>query len=172
MMFAVAKDVTRPFVVDTTGVSVKAIGTSFAVRRDDACVEILVTEGMVEVTRAGVSYDSAPRRIAAHQRLIVGKAGPARIETIPPDKAERLLAWRAGVVAFDGEPLSNAIAEINRYNRRQIILDDQQLAARPLVGIFRTTDVQSFVSAVASAFGADVEMQGDTIRLKRRSAAR
>lgn len=169
-MFDVAKDVTRPFVVEVADVSVKAIGTSFSIRRGDGRVEVLVTEGMVEVTRTGASGNSASQRIAAHQRLVVSKAGAAGVETLPPEKAERLLAWRAGVVAFDGEPLSDAIAEVNRYNRRQIVLDDPLLASRPIVGIFRTTDVESFVSAVAPAFGADVEVQGDTIRLKRRPA--
>ena len=166
-MFDVAKDVTRPFIVEVAEVSVKAIGTSFSIRRDGGDVEVLVTQGMVEVTRPGISDNSASRRIAARERLIVTKAG-ASIETLPPEKEERLLAWRAGVVSFDGEPLSDAIAEINRYNRRHIILDDPLLASRPIVGIFRTTDVESFVSAVAPAFGADVQVQGDTIRLKRK----
>lgn len=167
MMFEVVKDLTRPFVVNTDALSVKAIGTAFSVRRGNDDVEVLVTEGLVEVRRLGDSDPISPRRVAAHQRLIVSKAGPDRVEPISPDKSERVLAWRAGVVAFDGEPLGEAIAELNRYNRLKIVLDDRQLAARPIVGIFRTTDVETFISAVAPAFGADVERQGDLIRLVR-----
>lgn len=166
-MFDVAKDLARPFIVEVSEVSVKAIGTSFSIRRDARDVEVLVTQGIVEVTRPGVSDNSPSWRITDHERLVVSKAS-ASVETLAPGKEERLLAWRAGVVSFDGEPLGDAIAEINRYNRRHIILDDPLLASRPIVGIFRTTDVESFVSAVAPAFGADVEVQGDTIRLKRK----
>ncbi len=48
--FAVAHDTARPFIVTAAGVSVRAVGTAFSVRVGAAGVEVLVTEGKVEVT--------------------------------------------------------------------------------------------------------------------------
>lgn len=49
--FAVAKMPGRPFVVDAQGVDVRAVGTAFNLRLDSAAVEVLVTEGRVQVDR-------------------------------------------------------------------------------------------------------------------------
>ncbi|MBI4625051.1 MAG: FecR domain-containing protein [Verrucomicrobia bacterium] len=47
--FTVAKNSARPFVVETGGVAIRAVGTAFNVRLDVAAVEVLVTEGKVAV---------------------------------------------------------------------------------------------------------------------------
>ncbi len=54
------------------------------------------------------------------------------------------LAWREGAIVFDGEPLSEAIAEIERYTDARIIITDAHTAALPVGGRFRTDDMQGF----------------------------
>ena len=49
--FNVAKNRTRPFLVEVGGVAVRAVGTAFNVRLDDGDLEVLVTEGKVQVER-------------------------------------------------------------------------------------------------------------------------
>ena len=57
--FKVAKNSARPFVVETGGVAVRAVGTAFSVRLDAASVEVLVTEGKVTVDRLGSAASNA-----------------------------------------------------------------------------------------------------------------
>lgn len=57
--FTVAKNSARPFVVETGGVTVRAVGTAFSVRLDAASVEVLVTEGEVTVDKLGVATPDA-----------------------------------------------------------------------------------------------------------------
>lgn len=61
--FAVTKNHGRPFIVETNGVMVRAIGTAFNVRLGAMAVEILVTEGKVYVAGAdeasgGLSHEA------------------------------------------------------------------------------------------------------------------
>lgn len=49
-LFHVAKDASRPFIVSAGSISVRAVGTAFAVRLDPAAVDVLVTQGRVSVT--------------------------------------------------------------------------------------------------------------------------
>jgi transmembrane sensor len=49
--FSVAKNPARPFVVETGGVEVRAVGTAFSVRLGMEQVEVLVTEGRVAVEK-------------------------------------------------------------------------------------------------------------------------
>jgi transmembrane sensor len=167
-LFEVRKDKARPFIVRTDGLSVRAVGTAFAVRIADERVAVTVTEGVVEVARAV----DAPQRVAANHRAVVKSAAPVAIEPIAPAIANRQLAWRDGMVAFDGELLGEAVAEINRHSRRPIVIDDPALGAMQIVGIFRVGDVEGFANAAATALGAEVQTDGDVIHLTRMGESR
>src|SRR5262249_28532728 len=56
--------------------------------------------------------------------------------------------------------------EINRHNRRQIIIADPALATRPIVGVFRATDTEGFAAAAAAALDARMIANRDVIRLE------
>ena len=61
------------------------------------------------------------------------------------------LAWREGAIIFDGEPLSEAIAEIERYTDARIIVSDPEDRSLRVGGRFRTDDVQEFLDGLQTA---------------------
>jgi transmembrane sensor len=105
--------------------------------------------------------------VGANHRAVVKSATPVAIEPIAPAIVNRQLAWLDGMVAFDGELLGKAVAEINRHSRQPIVVDDPALGAMPIVGIFRVGDVEGFANAAAIALGAEVQTDGEIIRLTR-----
>jgi transmembrane sensor len=175
-LFEVAHDKMRPFIVIASDTAVRAVGTVFTVRLETTRVDVTVTEGVVEVTDRTTAPDSGqaaplfaraePKRVAANERMIIARARTAELETIAPAAVNRQLAWREGMVSFDGESLQAAVAEINRHNRRQLVIDDPGLAGKPVVGIFRTTDLDGFSAAAAAALKARIVSDGDVIRLQ------
>lgn len=73
--FKVAKDASRPFVVEVAGVAVRAVGTAFNVRLDSATVEVLVTEGRVQVMAENggrTTEDGRPRAERGAQTAVGG----------------------------------------------------------------------------------------------------
>ncbi|KRA75429.1 iron dicitrate transport regulator FecR [Caulobacter sp. Root656] len=165
--FQVAKDPERPFVVAAGPVRVRALGTAFSVRRDvdaGAGVDVMVTEGVVE---AWVEGDPGPRRrLSAGSRIVLASTvSPTVAES--PSEIERSLAWRNGEIALDGESLEQAARLFNRYNSRQIVIDDPALAQERFVGLFQTNEPESFAAAVAKTLGAAVSDDERTIRIAR-----
>ncbi len=175
-LFEVAHDKERPFFVHVNDIVVRAVGTAFAVRLEAAQIDVTVTEGVVEVTEPAAEPGPAQpgprgsrsetRRLAANERAVITRAGAPQVQSITPAEADRRLAWRQGMVSFDGESLQTAVAEINRHNRRQILVDDPALGAKPIVGVFRATDPGGFSVAAALALKASVIPDGDVIRLR------
>ncbi len=173
-LFDVAHDRSRPFVVVANGTAVRAVGTEFAVRMESTQVDVTVTEGVVEVANSppGIGMAASPdsavdaKRVTAHERIVVARARAPQISSIAAAVADRQLAWREGMVSFDGESLQTAVAEINRHNRRQIVVEDPALAAKPIVGVFRATDLEGFSAAAAEALKAKAVADGDIIRLQ------
>lgn len=176
-LFEVARDLSRPFLVQAGAVLVRAAGAAFLVRVFGERTEVTVREGMVEVSGhqgavAKLFGAQQPheldtiRTLTAHQQLATTASLSTRIASMTPEEMRRQLAWREGMVIFDGQPLREAIEEVNRYNQRKIFVANAILAQRPVVGVFRATDVESFAQATAAAMGARVVIDGDTILIE------
>jgi transmembrane sensor len=176
VLFEVAHDKARPFIVVADETAVRAVGTAFVVRLESARVDVTVTEGVVEVANSTVaslaggaaskSSEPEPMRVLANERLVIAGQHAAEVLPIVPAEADRQLAWRGGLVSFDGESLQTAVEQINRHNRRQIVIGEPFLAAKPIVGVFRATDLVGFAASAAAALQARAIPDGDTIRLE------
>jgi len=162
--FAVAKDVDRPFVVESGPVRVRAVGTAFSVRKREGGSDVLVTEGVVEVwTKDG---KTPPRRVAAGERVFANNDTGVLVPPEADDDLARRLAWRDGQIVLDGQTLTEAAAEFNRYNDRKIEIADARLADARFVGWFRTNDPEGFAEAAAATFNGKVALRGDAIVLR------
>ena len=170
-LFDVAKDRERPFVVRAGDTRVRAVGTSFSVRLDSAgAVRVLVSEGVVEVLRGG---RSRPVRAAANVLATVTPApsdsGALTVatQTVAPHDLARGLAWRDGMLSFDGETLADAAAEFDRYSATRVVIDDSDLAQQTVTGLFSASDPRGFAKAVAAAFNGRVSQAGAEVHISR-----
>jgi transmembrane sensor len=161
--FQVAKDRTRPFVVEAGPVRVQAVGTAFSVRRLGNGADVMVSEGIVEAWLVG---ETQPRtRLIAGQKARVLEGRPVLVQASAVEAIDRKLAWRSNRIELDGETLGEAVADFNRYNRRQVVLADERLAGRRLYGVFRADDPASFARSVALSLGVDIGFEPDRITL-------
>jgi transmembrane sensor len=143
--FDVSHDANRPFVVASDGVSVRALGTKFDVRRYDDGVKVTLVEGQVEVSQADAA---APARwtLRPGQQVVAGEA-PQAPRNIDVASAT---SWTRGTLVFRDQSLASAVAEVNRYSRTKIDLRSDRLARTPVSGVFASGDTDAFVAAVTT----------------------
>lgn len=171
--FSVWKDKARPFVVDAAGVEVRAVGTAFNVRLDPRDVQVIVTEGRVQVEQPAAAVPVAPAYVSVGQQAVVALAQPVAptISGVTNEDIARELAWQAPRLEFNETPLADAVAEFNRLNRHQIELGDPALGALRIGGTFRPDNVEAFIRMLAAepAFGLRAEPAGENRTLLRRA---
>lgn len=166
-LFDVAKNPGRPFVVRAQETDVTAVGTSFAVsltERRSGGVEVLVREGVVDV--ADTQGAVAPARLLANYRALANRSHGIRIEAVPAEDLEQQLAWREGMLSFNGDTLSVAAAQFLRYSDTRIVIDDPLVGSRRIVGLYSASDPLGFARSVALSLGLVVEQQGKVVRLR------
>jgi transmembrane sensor len=167
--FQVAHDRSRPFLVHAGDAVVRAVGTAFEVRvLTDQHVDVVVDEGRVEVQATALpaaSPNPASRTRAAAATTVRALNAGERLSTasrdyaVTPITAQQMsseLAWREGAIIFDGQPLSEAIAEIERYTDARIVVTDPEIARLRVGGRFRTGDVQEFFDALQTALPVSI----------------
>jgi transmembrane sensor len=167
-IFAVTHDAKRPFAVRVGEWSAVAVGTAFAVRRlDEPTTDVTVTEGIVQLLPVDRSVSEAGPRLTANQKALIGADGKVEVGQVSDSEIGQRLAWRTHLVVFAGQPLREALAEMNRYSHRPIVVDDPALAERRIVGVFSTTDTQTFVSAMTATLGVEAVGSGNVVLLRR-----
>jgi transmembrane sensor len=161
-LFHVAKNASRPFVVQAALTRVRAVGTVFNVERGEQGVSITVVEG-----RVAVSQQTAPQAanspaefcamslcLGADEQVSISPAG--RATSVRKVQSATEVGWASGQLVFDNETIAEIARRFNLYNRTQIQVLDADLAARRISGIFRVGDPESFVAFVQSVAGAQV----------------
>jgi transmembrane sensor len=163
--FEVAKDPHRPFIVRIGDQRVIAVGTKFSVRRESNHVRVIVTEGRVRVERSEPQHPAEIALVSAGGVAVAGVAG-VLVQDKSLSDAEERLSWREGIVVFRETLLSDAVAEFNRYNTRQIFIEDSALGSMRIGGHFRTRNAEGFVRLLADAFPIRVEEDESRIVLR------
>lgn len=147
------------------GVIVLAAGRK--IRAGDATFDVSLV-GMhpqVGSLRGDVYLDNrliSGREVIELQRNGDHSVVPETVQTLRPGQTR----WVEGMLGFDGEPLVNAIAMVNRYNRLQIKTRDLDTASLKVTGAFSAAKPRAFAEAIAATFGFDLEVSGtDTLVL-------
>lgn len=167
--FDVQRDEQRPFVLDAGRAQVQVLGTEFAVERMGGSVRVSVTEGTVSTW--STAAPGVQQILRAGQSAVFPASGAAPQVMTEPEAMERRLAWRQGSIALSGETLYEAALRFNRYNHRQLVIEGSDLRHQRLVGLFRIGDPQGFANDAATLLGAEVEVAGDTIRIREKDSS-
>ena len=161
--FEAAKDPARPFVVEAGTRRVVAVGTRFSVRRDNADLRVVVTEGLVRL-QAGDAATQADTLLPAGSVAIVHRDG-VLVRSMPLDEAARLVDWRSGLLVFRDTSLADAASEFNRYNARKIVIGDARVGEMRIGGSFRWANAEGFVRLLEQGFPVRAEYRSDRIVL-------
>ena len=188
--FAVTKNPARPFVVQAGNVDVRAVGTAFNVHLLATAVDVLVTEGVVQLNRPSAQVpvvtiaappDNLPR-LNANERAVVSLAptsptSPASlapaivVTTATADEISRTLAWQAPLLRLGGSTLAELVLEFQRRSGQRVILADPALASLRVGGRFRADDLAGFTHLLATTLDLEVEHTADdTLVLRKKSS--
>jgi transmembrane sensor len=155
VLFHVAKDHTRPFIVASDGMLVRAVGTQFDVYRKTEGTVVTVLEGRVAVTTASLNTVASPS----------GSSTPAVADLVEPTTApdtaflsageqvtltravapkpvranvSAATAWTQHQLVLESKPLSEVAEEFNLYSARKLIVEDSSRHPLRLSGVFST----------------------------------
>lgn len=165
--FRVAKDKTRPFIVESKGAQVRAVGTEFDVYRRMTGTIVTVVEGRVAVflqdptnSRSVGASDSVHEELAAGEQAIL--TAKSTVKPKQPNVAAAT-AWTHGRLIFESATLAEVVEEMNRYNQRPLVIEGAQLAAFRITGVFASTDPQALIRFLQARPGIVVTERSDEV---------
>ena len=170
--FAVAKDASRPFIVETPAGAIRVRGTKFDVQNlSDDSLTVTVTEGIVQVSPASRDQGVAPFTLSVGEQLSLD-ATHASVRKLTGSELEDALAWRNGYVVFDGVSLDDALRRFGRHHGIGITCSPAA-AQLSVGGRFALDDLNGFFVALEDALPVRVNRGlNGTVRVTARSETR
>jgi len=169
-VFQVAHDSQRRFRVGAGEAGILAVGTQFDVYRRSKAVTITVVEGTVAVfigapppPQPTNPLPPAALRLDAGYQVEVNR----RIGAPRPVDTRSATAWLQRQIAFRDRPLGEVADEFNRYGLSVIEIDDPDLRAMPISGVFDEYDADSFAAFLATLSGVVVQKTPNGSRVEK-----
>lgn len=142
--FTVARDVQRPFEVNSGGLTVRALGTVFDVyRQDSGEIDVTVQEHAVAVrtqNKTGTSADGQPTQVEVKEGQHLRYDGKNNLDKPESVDGVQAAAWQQRRLFINDRPLAELIAELERYRVGRIFLADAELKNFRVSGLFSLAD--------------------------------
>lgn len=123
----VAKDAKRPFVVETSHGSIRALGTRFVVDHQNDATLLSMIESRVSVQTANqrATGDAAVIEVNAGQRLRITADAVSAAEAIDSHSVEA--AWQQHQLVVSDRPLAEVLDRLARYRRGRLFYNLAQI---------------------------------------------
>lgn len=114
--FEVAKDMSRPFIVNTDKMFVKVLGTHFYLNtKHDINQEVVLLEGSVSVS--SIKQEDSAVCIKPNQRATLGMTEEIVVDNV---NANESINWINGYLNFVNTPLKEVVRQLSHYYNRKI----------------------------------------------------
>ena len=142
--FEVAKDKEKPFIVETAGMNVEALGTTFNVKayREDSQIIATLFSGSV--------------RVSSDRDNVI----------LSPD--ENATFWRNNDLVFNGETLEEIAVLLNRMYNVQIAFKSERIKQYCFSGVICNNSLDNVIELISLTSPITYETRGDTIILGNR----
>jgi transmembrane sensor len=195
--FKVAKNKAIPFIVKTTDIDIKAVGTSFNVKayQDEGTIETTLVEGEVVINRTGKESNTfgnlylEPNQKATFikektsinvtdvKRFKEELPPKIKIETgkvyiIPKIDTEPAIAWKDNLMIIRGEEMASLIIKLERKYNVEIQIQSDYLRNFRFSGTLGDETLQQVLNVIKLSAPIDYSIDGKLVTIKENALLR
>lgn len=161
--FDVARDKSRPFLIDAGSAMVEVLGTSFNVNayKENPMVEIIVESGVVVVSSK-----------QDHQEQIVLKAGNSgtynkghKVLKLSPSSNPNKISWKTRELFFNSSSLQEVADLVNKVYNTNLVIKNPELASCPITVTFSDQSLDAVLKVLEKTLDLEITRSGQEIRL-------
>lgn len=157
LFIKVAKDQSRPLIVSTHNATARALGTQFMVQVATNYSQVAVVESQVEACATRQWYQFKPSNCITLSAGDTTNISQQRIAPKQQADVAQATGWVTGKLAFDNQPLSVVMAELQRYSTFKLQLSTSALANLRVSGVFPAQDTARSLELLASRLPIEVK---------------
>jgi transmembrane sensor len=163
-IFEVAKNIDRPFIVESENARVTVLGTRFAVNKLDTLVRVSVDHGRVKVE--GVN----PYAGSTSQDMMLSSGEVAEISAgLAPRKVDRpaqdAFSFEKGLITFTNANLSEISETLSRYRQQPVLVKSGQQLNAKITAVIKQRNVENFLNHLPDLAPVRLEQQNGQLQI-------
>lgn len=192
--FKVAKNKALPFIVKTSDISIKAVGTEFNVKayQNEGTIEALLVEGKISITRNGLkkesfgeitlvpnqkatfvkektSFDIADIKSFKEELPSKIKVETGKVYILPKIDPSPAIAWKENRMIIRGEAMESLIIKLERKYDVKIKIESEYLQNFRFSGTLENETLQQVLDVIKLSAPIDYEIEGKVVTIKENS---
>ncbi|UTW44575.1 FecR family protein [bacterium SCSIO 12696] len=156
VFFDIAHDSERPFTVEAGTLKVTVLGTAFNIYKSANRIDVTTLEGLVSVATESTEQGE-PLRPGEQASTTSGTNGAIDIRKVDTAK---ITAWRNNMLVFENTPISQFIADINRYLPSALTVDPS-LDEQRISGAINVADADGILDNLELTFKVKTIINND-----------
>ena len=149
--FTVTKEPQRPFEVKSGGLTIRALGTVFEVYNpENDTVRVAVQEHAVSATLSIAQVSETAPTVIIKEGQQLNYQGDSRLPSPVTANLSQISAWSQQKLFVNDQPLSEVIAELNRYRNGRIFIHDATLNNQRIMGVFSLANTDEAVHTLSN----------------------
>ncbi|MDD4108731.1 MAG: FecR domain-containing protein [Prolixibacteraceae bacterium] len=160
--FEVEYDENNPFVVRTTDLKIRVLGTSFNVSAypSDKIIETVLAKGKVRLEQESSGLFSETTEMVPGQLAAFSKT--ERTTKIKSVDTDNFILWKDGMYKFESTDLSRVIKKLERYYNIRFVYKDPLLGSIKISGkLGLSENREDILDNLASAASVRIEKKGE-----------
>ena len=161
--FQVARDETKPFIIDAGAATIEVLGTSFYVntKLETGSVKVIVRSGKVAVTS---NHDPTDRVILeAGDKAEIAKTKHKLVQS--ENEEVNYLAWQTRQLVFKNERLSQIVKVLNNVYHANIKVKDKAIKKCPVTVTFDRQSLEEILNVLEATLSIEVNKKETSIIL-------
>jgi len=145
--FCVAHDDDKPFVVKTSELNIKVLGTKFNLRAnaDEDFVETILVEGKVCLEKE-MNGRTVEMKVLKPDQRAVYRPDEGKVKVFKEKNIDKHIAWTKGTLVFDADPMDKVVKELERWYNVDIEIRDESIRKDKLTGKFSGEPIREVLS--------------------------
>jgi len=165
--FEVTKNAYQPFVVHTSGVNVKVLGTKFNVKAypDETQIETSLFEGKVNlIVNNASSRNKVETEVKPGQSITYSKTNDQLVESRFPK--EEINGWKKNQLIFKDDTFNNLVRKVERWYNVDVVYDEKQFNDRRLtVELYEGERLERLMEIISLTLSVDYKYEKGEIIL-------
>lgn len=159
--FDIARNPSKPFVIETSSATVEVLGTAFNIKANsNNGFELIVERGKVRVTPKTGSTESFI--ITAGEKL----SSVDNHFLKEKNNDNTYMVWRTKRMRFKDETLGNIVKVLNSNYHSKIVVEDNNVANRRLTVTFNNSSIDTMTEVICVTLNLKSEVVSNTIMLR------
>lgn len=159
VFFEVSPDKNKPFIIETSDLNIRVLGTSFNVKQINNYTEVIVESGIVQV-----SMNDRQIRLTKGEKIKFIHGSKELIRETNTDLLYQY--YRSKQFSANNTPLSRVVEILNEAYHSNIVIEDPAIADLKLNATFNDESLDTILQVITETFKIRMVSENDKIILK------